>query len=353
MTTLKTAKRLVNASISAIPIGANKVPAIQWKEFCSRLATPDELAAWYSAGANGIGRVGGAISGNLETIDFDVDDETPDFAYTADQLMQAWAAAVKMTAPALCERLTFIRTPRPGWHVAYRCKSPVEGNLRLAAVPTPSGGWKAVIETRGEGGYALHPGSPAHCHPSGRPYEHAGGPAIENAQPISAAERAILLQAARQFCQKPTAEAPKRPASLGVTINVTPGDAFNETATWADVLEPLGWTFVGHDGDAQHWKRPGGNSKLSATANFDGSGLLYPFSTNCGLEPNRGYSKFGVYTLLNHAGDFDAAATALRAQGFGDNGPAPSMPLFTPDMPTRCVPAGSCPRTPARCKPTG
>jgi hypothetical protein len=36
------------------------------------------------------------------------------------------------------------------------------------------------------------------------------------------------------------------------------------------------------------------------------------------FEPGRGYSKFSAYALLNHAGDFSAAAADLAAQGYGE-----------------------------------
>lgn len=317
---LETALNLVAGGISVIPVGANKVPRIAWREYLTRLPTEDELEAWFGTGGLvGVGRVCGAVSGNLETIDFDVDDEVDRncLALDASGLLTLWREQVERAAPGLVDRLTLIRTPRPGWHVVYRCAEPVDGNQKLAFVPMARSGWKAIIETRGEGGYCLHPGSPGGCHPSGGTYAHVRGPAIESAEPISADERLILLQAARLFNQKP--EASEKQARFSDTPIGTskPGDDFNERATWAEILEPHGFERTGGAGDCEHWKRPGTSNQLSLTCNFDGSGYLYAFSPNCGFEPNRGYSKFAAYAILNHAGDFGAAATALGAAGYG------------------------------------
>jgi putative DNA primase/helicase len=101
-----------------------------------------------------------------------------------------------------------------------------------------------------------------------------------------------------------------------------PGDDFDARADWADILEPHGWTWNGPGSDsADHWCRPGKASGTSATTNFAGSDLLYVFSSNADpFEQDTAYTKFCAYTLLEHSGDFTAAARALRAQGYGAAG---------------------------------
>ena len=53
-----------------------------------------------------------------------------------------------------------------------RCEMPVPGNTVLAWIPDPEGKKKKtqLIETRGDGGYALLPGCPKGCHETGRVY---------------------------------------------------------------------------------------------------------------------------------------------------------------------------------------
>ncbi len=94
-----------------------------------------------------------------------------------------------------------------------------------------------------------------------------------------------------------------------------PGDDFNRRGDVVAVLNRHGWTLE-RDGKNQHWRRPGKSAGLSAT--FNGS-VFYVFSSNAEpFQANTGYARFAVYALLEHHGDFAAAATALRAQGFGE-----------------------------------
>jgi hypothetical protein len=64
--------------------------------------------------------------------------------------------------------------------------------------------------------------------------------------------------------------------------------------------------------DTGQWRRPGKRGPgISATTNYAGNGLLYVFSTATIFEPERGYTKFTAYALLEHGGDFAAAARSL------------------------------------------
>ncbi|HQL55792.1 MAG TPA: DUF3987 domain-containing protein, partial [Phycisphaerae bacterium] len=85
------------------------------------------------------------------------------------------------------------------------------------------------------------------------------------------------------------------------------------------ILAAHGWTLV-KGGENEYWRRPGKTSGSSATLR---GGVFYVFSSNAApFEPNRGYPPFAVYALLEHAGDFAQAATALRQIGYG----APAQP---------------------------
>jgi hypothetical protein len=98
-----------------------------------------------------------------------------------------------------------------------------------------------------------------------------------------------------------------------------PGDRVNAQATWAEILEPFGWTRVGQRGEVVLWRRPGKRgSGCSATTNYGGSDRLFVFSTNGSpFAPESAYSKFAVYALLNYGGDCIAAAKALATMGYG------------------------------------
>lgn len=97
-----------------------------------------------------------------------------------------------------------------------------------------------------------------------------------------------------------------------------PGDDFNQSATWEQILEPAGWQRVYERGDESYWRRPGKRQGISATVNYKGSGVLYVFSANAvPFAPNASYTKFAAFTLLRHQGDYGAAARVLAAEGYG------------------------------------
>ena len=101
-----------------------------------------------------------------------------------------------------------------------------------------------------------------------------------------------------------------------------PGDEFNRRASWADVLGPHGWRVENAAGDVTYWTRPDKKKGVSATtgkcSSDLGGDLLYVFSSNAApFEPDKAYSKFSALALLEHAGDFAAAAKALAEKGYG------------------------------------
>lgn len=133
---------------------------------------------------------------------------------------------------------------------------------------------------------------------------------------INEAERGLLLVAARAQTEYIEPAKIFRPPST--STGNRPGDDFNTRATWDEVLEPHGWEQAGQRGSLTDWRRPGKSTGSSATTNFGESDLLYVFSTNADpFEADRAYQKFAAYTLLNHDGDFSAAAADLASKGYG------------------------------------
>jgi hypothetical protein len=85
---------------------------------------------------------------------------------------------------------------------------------------------------------------------------------------------------------------------------------------WEEILLPHGWRVVGDRGGVTLWCRPGKKAGVSATTGHCGD-HLYGFSSNAHpFEPERAYSKFTAYALLNTGGDFIKAATILARQGY-------------------------------------
>jgi P4 family phage/plasmid primase-like protien len=308
------ARLYVQAGFSVIPIrtDGSKGAPIPWKAFQHRRPSQYEIGQLFRNDV-GIAILGGKISGSLELIDFDRAD-----------LIDLWIIAVEKVAPGLIGRLPRVRTPKGGAHFYYRCRE-ISGNEKLAQEspfddagnPRPN----TLIETRGEGGYVLAPGSPPSCHSRNLPYEHVSGPPIVETPEITPEERLILLESARAF-NTWTPPVVDRPAGGPILDpdRIRPGDDYNARASWREILEPAGWTLVQQVGDSDHWRRPGKTDRgTSATTGHCGD-CLYVFSSNATpFSSGTAYTKFAAYSLLNHGGDFHAAADALKAAGYGNH----------------------------------
>jgi len=325
------------AGLSVLPALPNeKRPSISWQAFQTRLPSSIELDAWFGD-ANAACIVCGAVSGNLEMIDFDL----------AGEMYPAWCEAIEQLAPGLLERLVIESTPSGGFHVVYRCDTAVAGNIKLASrlfdadddLPLTVGSkdykprrhddgrWFAtvvMIETRGEGGLFLCAPSPG--------YELIQGD-LAHPPTITAKERETLLSAAGYLDEA----APKigvestpavaaspttngnvfTPADVGLPARsqTRPGDDFGERGDIRPYLEQHGWVKT-RTGENEYWRRPGKTSGASATLK---GGVFYVFSSNAApFEPQKGYGPFQVFALLEHHGDYSAAAAALGRAGYGD-----------------------------------
>jgi len=335
------ASACVAAGLCALPAvrrgDEKRVALSSWKPYQTRLPSGDELGSWFdpSGTDSAMCLVCGAVSGNLEMIDFDNWDGGGREAFGA------WREAVEAACPGLVERLVTETTPAGGRHVVYRCETEVSGNTKLAQRrievdgPEPvvvgskeytprqdaGGAWVAtvtIIETRGEGGLFL-------CDPSPG-YEVIQGDLREPPM-ISADERDVLLGCAWALDESPVpiVDAPEQSAEIhsdprrstgdpSRSTAVRPGDDFNDRGDPREVLLRHGWMMV-RSGENEHWRRPGKSAGTSATLK---DRVFYVFSTNAvPFESHKGYAPFAVYALLEHHGDFAAAASALAADGYG------------------------------------
>ena len=100
--------------------------------------------------------------------------------------------------------------------------------------------------------------------------------------------------------------------STGDPNDTRPGSVFNRTASWEEILSLAGWTKVRSDNGEDYWRRPGKSEGISATTNYEGSDLLYVFSTSADI-PEGCYNKFGAYAHLEHDGNFKDAARNLNS----------------------------------------
>jgi hypothetical protein len=318
MTSVQEAARAAyTAGLCILPVSEDgmKRPAVpSWTAYQQTRPTKDECRAWWGP-RSGVGVVAGAISGNLEVLDFDTRDVYDTFRSLAHDA--GLDDVISRIETGYVED-----TPRGGVHWLYRCKT-IAGSSKLAKRPTrpeerqdPDDHWKTLIETKAEGGYCILAPSNGNVHPSGRSYMLRSG-AFATIATITPEERVELHRLARTLDETPEAP-PRAKSDPTAPRGARPGDAFNARTTWPDLLESAGWRAVYTRGECTTWRRPGKTQGISATTNVHGSDLFYPFTTSSEFEAERSYDKFGAYAVLQHGGDYAAAARALAAQGYGE-----------------------------------
>jgi len=318
----------------------SKAPDGEWKRYQRERACEEQIDRWYSNGRAGVGIVCGAVSKNLEVMEFDD-------RRTYDEFKQV---AVEVGLDAIVERIEagyLEESPSGGIHWPYYCET-ITGNAKLACRPRASDEEDArhdkvrvLIETRGEGGFIIIAPSHGPVHPSGRPYRRVRG-ALDTITTLSTDEREALFSFARTFDRMPKEEFVDS-RRRGHKEGERPGDVFARRTSWREILEPHGWTVVHEKDDVTYWRRPGKDIGVSATTNYGGSDLLFVFSTSTEFKAERGYGRFSVYTILDHAGDFEAAARALGERGYGEPGRSTSEKQTTDAI----LPAAPWPDAPA------
>ena len=236
-------------------------------------------------------------------------------------------------------------TPTGGIHIYYRIDGDVHGNTKLASRPTttdeqaqhPGQRTRVMIETRGEGGWSIVAPSRSRTHPTGAAWTALPDRSPRQIATFTTDERDTIHAMCRLLDEAPaTASSPVVPATsprptIPAEDRLRPGDDFNARASWADILQPHGWTIDHAQGGTTYWIRPGKKrgQGVSATTGHstDGADRLYVFSTSTDFQPEIPYSKLGAYAVLNHGGDHSSAASALHTQGWGDQTPAPPRTL--------------------------
>jgi hypothetical protein len=309
------ALELANQGISVVPVATDgsKRPALSsWREFQERRPTIEELMRWFS-NAEGVGVICGKVSGNLELLELEGRAVAQKMHVELKEL--AFASGLGDVWQRINQGYVEI-TPSGGIHWLYRIDGEVPGNTKLARRPGENGGIDVLAETRGEGGFVIVAPTNGTCHPSGGKWEILGG-SPASIPTLTVPERNELHRLFMTFDAIPKQEyinEDLKPKAEGLT----PGDDYNAKVTWEQILEPLGWKKVRTESNGTiQWCRPGKDFGISATSNFAGTDKFYVFSSSTIFEPERSYSKFAVFALVEHQGDFSAAARALRSLGYG------------------------------------
>ncbi|MGH3402335.1 MAG: hypothetical protein ACRDRJ_07450 [Streptosporangiaceae bacterium] len=315
----------------------SKSPIGQWKEYQERLPTNEELLNCHRAGNSGLG----IVTGRTDRADAcGIEMFEPEGRAVREGVFDEFLGHIADAGLTECwERIAAgyrEKTPGAGDHYYWLCTE-YSGNLKLATrlataeerVENPKDKYRTLLETRGAGGYSIAAPTPGSFHDSRRPWTAVGSP--ETIAIITPEEREGILRCARLCNKAPAAhEQPAREqhetlkgpdrSPAGIPLRTRPGDVFNQRGpAWADLLEPYGWRADRTEEDGTvHWTRPGKAAGTSATTgNPQHAGdKFHCFTSSTEFEPNVSYSKFAVYAILEHDGDWGAAAAQLASEGY-------------------------------------
>jgi hypothetical protein len=313
---LLTALEFANQDIAVVPVatdGSKRPGVASWKQYQQTRPTTTELMTWFT-GAQGVGVICGKVSGNLEMLELEG-------RAVADKIhLDLKDMANNSGLGDVWDRINngYVEmTPSGGLHWLYRIAGEVPGNTKLARRPGENGNIDVLAETRGEGGFVIVAPSGGTCHPSGGSWKMLVGSA-KTIPTLTLAERDQLHKLFETFDSVPKVEfLTEELAAKGG--NLTPGDDYNSKVTWDQILEPLGWKkLYTNKAGVTSWRRPGKSEGISATTNHAGNDKFFVFSTSTQFESERSLSKFAVFTIVEHQGNFSEAAKALREQGYGE-----------------------------------
>jgi len=277
-------------NVAWAPAHLDKRPAIKsWAHLQKRQPTTEEIAAYPKTLAILIAC--GEGSGNLEVLDFDTKhDKTK-------TIVKRWVESLPFSPRQL--GLPIVRTMSGGFHIYYRLPYTPDGNQKLAKTKTG----EAVIETRGQGGYVIAP-----PHPSYRVIHND----LNTIPVITKEQHEAMLQAAIALSELPPIQAFKNYGTVSKNDGDRPGDIYDRTTNWLDILTPLGWhsPFKAQNGII-YLTRPGKKFGISGAliTSQSGNQLFYCFTSSVEpFEPSTCYTKFGAMTLLQYDGDFKKSA---------------------------------------------
>lgn len=319
MNYLKIALKYHDAGFRVIPTGEDKRPlkssllarhSYGWAAY-QREQLKQDVYDLFEPGCHGIAVLTG-IDG-LECIDID-----NKYSLNGDMLQMLTDEVDSLKAGICIPDTVVVRTKSGGFHVLYRCDSPGLNTKLASRLATEdeklvNDRVKVLFETRGVGGYIVAWPTPG--------YEMYHGKMSEIPR-IKMAHRDTLIRAARVFneIEEPIQMAPQERsvAKIYEQNGKSTIEDYNDKGDIPLMLSQAGWKFVKQTGPRHLFKRPGNTDAATSADWHEGLNIFKCWSTSTEFKSEKGYSPFGVYAVLNHNGDWSAAAKALYEKGFGD-----------------------------------
>lgn len=310
----ETIKSYLDSGLSVVPVNGDngrtpsKAPAISnWKPLMSAKMNDSDIESSFSV-AGGVGIIGGSVSGNLVIIDFDNHDG---------KAKERFKKILDLIGEIISSyNLPYETTPSGGYHLYFRSLSKTDGNRKLATV-TLHARKDTIIETRGEGGYAV-------CAPT-KGYNLIFGNLCE-INPVSKEDEEYIYSICKSFNEIDEKSITNSIAKGVEVSSERPGDEYNSSSRALSeipqILEHAGWKKRG----SYYWIRPGKNARNGISATFgkakteSGIPLFHVFSSNAyPFEEGKNYTPFAVFSIIAHNGNFSDSAKELVEEGFGNH----------------------------------
>jgi putative DNA primase/helicase len=138
---MKNALNLAEHGIPIFPVGRDKKPLCQWKN--SATTDPKQIATWWEQHPEAMAAIPTGEQSSIYVVDLDIDKITGEFL--------GEKSIAELGLSASLESAPRVRTPSGGLHFYFRHPSASFGNTASKIGPG--------IDTRGEGGYVVAPGS--------------------------------------------------------------------------------------------------------------------------------------------------------------------------------------------------
>lgn len=292
-----------NAGLTPVPvIATEKRPALKmWRDWIENRPSLEMVQMAFSSNPHtGVG----LITGTTELIDIDV-------KYDISDVMGRFDREFSRLYPDLYAKMVIEISPSGGMHYWYNIDEEYIDQNRPLTIRNATPQEKVansklkhitVIETRGYGGQGL-------CAPT--PGYQIIQSEFSKIAKISPQERLAIWEIAfglsEQIVQPEVTEAPGRAFNDGVSVSEI-----------VSLLQRHGWRELRHSTPGKiYFNRPGAKHPNAVDADIlVDRRKFHVFSTSTGFEPGSN-SFFHVYAMLEHRGNHQEAAKALRQQGWG------------------------------------
>lgn len=292
MNHLHTALHWHHAGFNVIPTNKDKQPLVSWKKWQTEAQTEEEVRTIFANDCHGIGLVCG--HNNIEAIDVDIKAD-PD-----GKIVEQINGYLKQSPYNLINSYAYQTTPSGGCHLIYRCEEPPAGNNGNLARKNG----KAIIETRGSGGYVAIAPTPG--------YKMWWPERMGEVMPE--AERLALMELAASFNEDaPVGYKEYKPKQIEGD-DTRPGTLYDRDHGRDEVvslLEHHGWKVEREHTNIVHLCRPGKDRGVSGNWH-DKHHKFYCHTPHAQpLLQDTAYSPFALLTVLEYGGDWSAAARSL------------------------------------------